>query len=111
MRISDWSSDVCSSDLPGTLVLRQAESVPRADGTHLEGVDRQLEVVDGRRGGGEVEDEVDLARHVNEVGDVAPDERSEEGRGGKEGVSTGRSRWSPEHLTKKIRTQHHASTY
>src|SRR3546814_9908750 len=27
MRISDWSSDVCSSDLPGTLLIAMAEAL------------------------------------------------------------------------------------
>src|SRR3546814_16537083 len=33
MRISDWSSDVCSSDLPGRRVLVSPEAVERIDGS------------------------------------------------------------------------------
>src|SRR3546814_7397929 len=73
MRISDWSSDVCSSDLD----LRDREGPrgqplggePRGDGTP-------------RLGGVPGEALVD---------------RSEERRVGKECVSTCRSRWSPPH--------------
>src|SRR3546814_1272897 len=67
MRISDWSSDVCSSDL-----------IARRD---LDGRDtyiQQLEV---------------LATVI----DTPSTERSEERRVGKECVSTCRSRWSPYH--------------
>src|SRR3546814_7565494 len=85
MRISDWSSDVCSSDLPAQ---REAHA-----------------------GGGDVEI---LARlHRQHPGDAAfvetrldreedaehhdHDDRSEERRVGKECVSTCRYRWSPYH--------------
>src|SRR3546814_7209768 len=75
MRISDWSSDVCSSDL---LV------GPDLDRTLAQGFERRVD-----------------RSHVRVVGaDVVqpgPDERSEERRVGKECVSTCRSRWSPYH--------------
>src|SRR3546814_11267399 len=126
MRISDWSSDVCSSDL--RLVL---------DG-RVDGVERQL-LVRIERGQiveidavphrfGIVEIDLDqlgqrkitlavarranlaldgvagaqaifadlVRRHVNVIGT-----RSEERRVGKECVSTCRSRWSPFHSKKK----------
>src|SRR3546814_10726923 len=68
MRISDWSSDVCSSDLAA----RQEGSGGAAVG-------------DGARG-------VPGAAQAARV-----DGRSEERRVGKECVSTCRSRWSPYH--------------
>src|SRR3546814_6812745 len=87
MRISDWSSDVCSSDL----VLPASEAL-ETFGLRLESAE-----------------ELDLVA----VGDLAPvrdrlhpeairalratDNRSEERRVGKECVSTCRSRWSPSH--------------
>src|SRR3546814_9780893 len=75
MRISDWSSDVCSSDLDGGI---GGEAVA-AVGLHL---DRAVADVDGLR----------KAIHAeNQRG------RSEERRVGKECVSTCRSRWSPYH--------------
>src|SRR3546814_20581097 len=91
MRISDWSSDVCSSDLGGQHpvgVLRAGEEVEDR------GVGRTGELGSGHRG--------DLL-HALELGRVLVDRalaehvlgRSEERRVGKECVSTCRSRWSP----------------
>src|SRR3546814_8550938 len=89
MRISDWSSDVCSSDLAEKNlflvidVAQAAELVAHAPlGDHAAGhVGGLLDVVAGA--GGDV------------LGAV--DQRSEERRVGKECVSTCRSRWSPDH--------------
>src|SRR3546814_9931182 len=67
MRISDWSSDVCSSDLP------------------LDCVNNHIIVIFGK-----------MARRVFRRVNFLP-ERSEERRVGKECVSTCRSRWSPYH--------------
>src|SRR3546814_6803080 len=97
MRISDWSSDVCSSDLraldpAGGLLLREG------------GLDQQ---VAGRRAGshqgGNPADRAAGIAPLQQVfagvlfqhhGHVV---RSEERRVGKECVSTCRSRWSPYH--------------
>src|SRR3546814_8686952 len=82
MRISDWSSDVCSSDLAVTALV-----APMA--LHR----RQL-----RRlvlGGVEAVQVADENLQRRQHGDEA--ERSEERRVGKECVSTCRSRWSPYH--------------
>src|SRR3546814_15728507 len=76
MRISDWSSDVCSSDL----VLCHHH---RADG--------RLEPGDVRCSHRSAQCE---GRHAGH--------RSEERRVGKECVSTCRSRWSPYHYKKNI---------
>src|SRR3546814_21043548 len=46
MRISDWSSDVCSSDLPGVFLPR---ALPGGLAEHLGGWPRQDPAVDGRR--------------------------------------------------------------
>src|SRR3546814_7305891 len=74
MRISDWSSDVCSSDLPAmrlfVIKLRRIAHV-------------SLEV---RR--------TPVLRNLRQIG------RSDERRVGKECVSTCRSRWSPYHSKK-----------
>src|SRR3546814_15769367 len=77
MRISDWSSDVCSSDL-----LDPAEAV------------EALEL-------GQPLDLVRFAAHVR--AEHLPHARSEERRVGKECVSTCRSRWSPYHYKKKYK--------
>src|SRR3546814_8142558 len=71
MRISDWSSDVCSSDL------KRGEDDSWHRGLH--GSDSATASLDARRLRG---------RQA---------ERSEERRVGKECVSTCRSRWSPYH--------------
>src|SRR3546814_16562080 len=77
MRISDWSSDVCSSDLNAAL----AEI-----GVRQRAPDRT------RRG-------KQPPRRIRSAG------RSEERRVGKECVSTCRSRWSPYHYKKNIHTK------
>src|SRR3546814_10274049 len=82
MRISDWSSDVCSSDLEADV---EALALHRGDAAVaellMEHAVAALEAAAER---------LDAGRH-----DV--DERSEERRVGKECVSTCRSRWSPYH--------------
>src|SRR3546814_6639814 len=69
MRISDWSSDVCSSDLPQPV--KVAAEPGRAPVCQRDG--------------------------VMPTGPAPLDRRSEERRVGKECVSTCRSRWSPYH--------------
>src|SRR3546814_4478753 len=91
MRISDWSSDVCSSDLPEALV---AEVKARgADlGVALDGDADRLQMVDGS---GRLYNGDELLYAI--VRDRMTQKRSEERRVGKECVSTGRYRWSPYH--------------
>src|SRR3546814_4666248 len=90
MRISDWSSDVCSSDLPAVTVelTEDAQASLRALG---HGIQRVVQQID---------------QHLLEADGVAADRglgrylaehRSEERRVGKECVSTCSSRWSPYH--------------
>src|SRR3546814_5202690 len=78
MRISDWSSDVCSSDLrrQGAGLRRYRRDVAFGLRHAARGI-RQA-------------DRKDLAGHEAAL-------RSEERRVGKECVSTCRSRWSPNH--------------
>src|SRR3546814_14566412 len=105
MRISDWSSDVCSSDLidgseifditgvaggitPGMDV---ACTIRRADGS-TETIDLLCRI--------DTLDEVEYYRHGGILHYVLRNlmqGRSEERRVGKECVSTCRSRWSPFH--------------
>src|SRR3546814_8410265 len=88
MRISDWSSDVCSSDLG-------AEGVGDVGHLLLEGAGPQVEL--SAAGGHGV---LELGRgHGGGALDRGPQRvlRSEERRVGKECVSTCRSRWSPYH--------------
>src|SRR3546814_15355623 len=84
MRISDWSSDVCSSDLVG---------VHRRDRHAADGV--PLASCQTPGGAGDM-------RLLKIVPDNTSFRRSEERRVGKECVSTCRSRWSPYHEKKKL---------
>src|SRR3546814_5135485 len=105
MRISDWSSDVCSSDLlharpfrrrPGDLLELEQHAQRAAAVCHHAAHGRE----DRRRC--RQTGQAHQAGQGRETGQVAGPAagtapRSEERRGGKEGVSTCRSRWSPYH--------------
>src|SRR3546814_11699756 len=104
MRISDWSSDVCSSDLAAAAlrVLVKRRGLGRVGGLGLaERQEQQAEEGDQSKHGGVpfvVRFEVRGARISTPPrrGGSGPG-RSEERRVGKECVRTGRSRWSPYH--------------
>src|SRR3546814_6902131 len=78
MRISDWSSDVCSSDLLLVLLIMFIITIPVA--THSVDIDLPAPQI--------TPPDVIVEPVIN---------RSEERRVGKECVSTCRSRWSPYH--------------
>src|SRR3546814_2867579 len=85
MRISDWSSDVCSSDLIVVAAHAGIGLVRRAAGQDLRIGGRHMAMGAADQRGAAV---AEMAhRHL----------RSEERRVGKECVSTCRSRWSPYH--------------
>src|SRR3546814_4279281 len=91
MRISDWSSDVCSSDLLqqasiGNLI--HAHVVVAATGGHS-----LVVLAEGQRGDRRRQRDLLQQLGIRQV----PSERSEERRVGKECVSTCRTRWSPYH--------------
>src|SRR3546814_15848814 len=100
MRISDWSSDVCSSDL------LEGEAAIFVDGRYTLQVRDQ---VDGRFWQYEQVPQTSVAEwlksHAPDGARIGYDPwlhtrswvRSEERRVGKECVSTCRSRWSPSH--------------
>src|SRR3546814_14271661 len=101
MRISDWSSDVCSSDLlgrklPKTLVGAEQAAQLRAGKTQQAG---NGNIGEERRAG---RTQVGIGGHQCMLGaDYVGSEgqqvgRSEESRVGKECVSTCRSRWWPD---------------
>src|SRR3546814_18819546 len=99
MRISDWSSDVCSSDLPP--VQRRHRPVREiADQRKLQEIDVEVQDVEL------VRTAPHLLQHPHMVRDVVPHGRSEERRVGKECFSTCRSRWSPSHY-KQTQTIYH----
>src|SRR3546814_15766345 len=94
MRISDWSSDVCSSDLhllgvldlgggKGGVLDHIREQIERRRQIRARRVDADIGAIRIRAG-----------RNVGT--------RSEERRVGKECVSTCSSRWSPYHYKKKV---------
>src|SRR3546814_4359108 len=105
MRISDWSSDVCSSDLhlPGTIGGGVGDDV--ADGRGLYGliaVIADRDDVDARVAGIVVVQHIAYRHRLiaglgERAGRQAEELRSEERRVGKGCVSTCRSRWSPYH--------------
>src|SRR3546814_11803014 len=97
MRISDWSSDVCSSDL-GSGPQRKTHSSRSRVGFQIVAIVvlELLEIVVDLKLGVflriRVRHAFGLVRRENGIA-----ERSEERRVGKECVSTCRSRWSPYH--------------
>src|SRR3546814_11709060 len=98
MRMSDWRSDVCSSDLV-ELVHLVGDVLHLIDDTAnlwADAVDRELEGEADRVVGDRFQIGHEL-RHVDEGKGAGEDvdARSEERRVGKECVSTCRSRWSP----------------
>src|SRR3546814_5741518 len=93
MRISDWSSDVCSSDLVPRRANRRA---------HINAGDRTTGAfahfpLKRDNDGGPLISIFEAARDNADNAGV----RSEERRVGKECVNTCRSRWSPYHSKKK----------
>src|SRR3546814_17869151 len=101
MRISDWSSDVCSSDLPEHLldgfraVLRDGDAVAmrtlhgsRAAGVEVFGA----AIPENRRQNAGIV-AVAMRDRVRMRGEAFQEDSSEERRVGKECVSTCRSRW------------------
>src|SRR3546814_14914938 len=90
LRISDWSADVCASDLTAattTVAGRRGAGRRPVAAVRAGAADGRCRAVDLRSGAG----------------------RSEERRVGKECVSTRRSRWTPYHTT-KIKSRLHTAT-
>src|SRR3546814_6384205 len=87
MRISDWSSDVCSSDL----------SVVTVEDGLVVICERPAATVLNKAGGGIFQPPSICIGPGTGSGAAERSSRSEERRVGKECVSTCRSRWSPYH--------------
>src|SRR3546814_19635785 len=102
MRISDWSSDVCSSDLPlrgRTIGIGHPSEIefPFAEKRRLHGR-RRRETLQSRAGG------CIVGGGITRLGEG--EARSEERRVGKECVSTCSYRWAAEHKqNRKCKTQ------
>src|SRR3546814_11684016 len=108
MRISDWSSDVCSSDLCRVLARGRSASAP-ADRNPLPGHrDRPCDRLPPDCANQPLFCPVDSATCARRKSSV---ERSEERRVGKECVSTCRSRWSPYHKKKTPKKIQYTRTY
>src|SRR3546814_12338741 len=96
MRMSDWSSDVCSSDLMTPQGFRRMQEELR----RLARVERPkvVEVVSWAAGNGDRSENGDYLYGKKRLREI----RSEERRVGKECVSTCRYRGSPHHSHKKL---------
>src|SRR3546814_11881292 len=97
MRISDWSSDVCSSDLAkpsasDSLIQMAADSISTIN-------ENFGPTFDHRRTKTTSDQKHNTWIHLS-FQCIRPAKRSEERRVGKECVSTCRSRWSPYHYKK-----------
>src|SRR3546814_2922581 len=88
MRISDWSSDVCSSDLARVTEASYNQFCPVAMAAEILCTRWTVILLRGMAAG---------STRFNELRRGVPRMRSEERRVGKECVSTCRSRWSPYH--------------
>src|SRR3546814_14817961 len=106
MRISDWSSDVCSSDLSATVAMITAAGMvaPALELMALPDMQNALVVIAIAAGAttlSHVNDSgfwlVNRYLYMTEKETLKSWSRSEERRVGKECVSTCRSRWSPYH--------------
>src|SRR3546814_19997170 len=103
MRISDWSSDVCSSDLDlAQHRVDRFDVAGHVDGGGVDDVQEQVGVGRDLERGLERLDQLvgQLAHEPDGVGEqdgLAARQRTEERRVGKEWVSTCRSRWATYH--------------
>src|SRR3546814_19255437 len=101
MRISDWSSDVCSSDLTQTGAITEADYLPGGQGGWFATISSFFALHFGNYGSAPVRWSyffLGLAgAFLFYSGNLLWIERSEERRVGKECVSTCSSRWAPYH--------------
>src|SRR3546814_19090145 len=110
MRISDWSSDVCSSDLQ-TFASGRHEARVRCDIASRRNIDQNIAVVRPIRQIVDCQDDLgegaagrfECHSAAVMVGDKRTAAKSEERRVGKAGVSTCRSRWSPDQEKNKTK--------
>src|SRR3546814_12980718 len=102
MRISDWSSDVCSSDLYDRGSEERQDQTPACGGLADDDHCGQRRAHDSCEIGDHAQKHHRAAGIIGkQFAQPASKARSEERRVGKECVSTCRSRWSPYHSKKK----------
>src|SRR3546814_20439857 len=104
MRISDWSSDVCSSDLVGlALGISGVVAYQKVPSGFMPAMDEGGFILDYKAPPGTALQDTDaMLRQVETIITATPEvARSEARRVGKECVSTCRYRWSPDHQKKK----------
>src|SRR3546814_4499793 len=94
MRISDWSSDVCSSDLEPIKDEVDVDTVVKAMKTVMSGGEPLLDDEQAQLVAQAFDKRLQAKQQEGQAKQMA---RSEERRVGKECVSTCRSRWSPYH--------------
>src|SRR3546814_18517210 len=105
MRISDWSSDVCSSDLKGRSIKDTINQISPTIASAFETLKLTL------GGNGDLQTRAqDLQTTIGGLQDTINQSRtavyrSEEHRIGKACVGTCRSRWSPYHSKKKSKRE------
>src|SRR3546814_19497457 len=113
MRIRDWSSDVCSSDLSWEQSVRYVKDRPGHDRRYAidaSKIKRELGWEPKHRFEEAIERTINWYREneswwqqikSGEYLKYSQQKRSEEGRVGKEWVRPGKSRWARDHLKKK----------
>src|SRR3546814_13910571 len=98
MRISGWSSDVCSSDLTKAVALQTQSLRPLpALKDDFIGLDGKIHLATGGEPPLLAAHRAAFERFARDKAGGFDGYRSEERRVGKECVSTCRSRWSPDH--------------
>src|SRR3546814_16721204 len=102
MRISDWSSDVCSSDL----------AIARSQGSQCVQSSKPASSAPSISSARKPEQSMKSSPSIAvPFSSTTASTRSEERRVGKECVSTCRSRWSPYHYKKNNRTKSYKHIY
>src|SRR3546814_18052085 len=103
MRISDWSSDVCSSDLMREIEIHLRFGLASQHGEAHHILTHFAHDVGQRHESARTLGHLDRfapAHELDHLHQLDIERRSEERRVGKECVRTGRSRWSPYHKKK-----------
>src|SRR3546814_17378650 len=99
MRISDWSSDVCSSDLSPHRTAVRTEANRTVDATLTRFEQQGFDLTDYRSSGGQLEvPRIFLAKLPVDMADVSITDKRKIGRAScrERGCQPCRSRWSPD---------------